>query len=279
MASRLAALLPRFVAVTVIWVLATATLTFASENRIVSAPANPAPAPARPTLVVPDATRQAFVFAKGILQDAGFAWRVTGPVQGFAGNTVASQQPAPGTRVLDTGAPTVVLRLARGSFPQHGAPENVSPYAGTALKLADVAVATAPAAPVAKPKKRAVQKHVAKRVVEHAKRVRKTTGRKPAFLVPGAPKEPQDEISLPDRARRLSAWLTPSRRPTNANVHHWLYQHAWIVTGAKFGWWHGAEALRVLVGVDRRVEAQWGVGYRSEAAARAALTKVQAQSK
>jgi hypothetical protein len=95
-----------------------------------------------------------------------------------------------------------------------------------------------------------------------------------AFHVPGAPKEPLNEIPLPARARRLEAWLTLSRGPTAANQRYWLYQHAWIVTGARFGWWHGAKALRVLIRVDRRVESQWGIGYRSEAVARGALAAV-----
>ena len=95
-----------------------------------------------------------------------------------------------------------------------------------------------------------------------------------AFHLPGAPKEPLDEIPLPARARRLGAWLTLDRGPTAANQRHWLYQHAWIVTGARFGWWHGAEALNVLIRVDRRIESQWGIGYRSEEVARGALTAV-----
>jgi hypothetical protein len=98
--------------------------------------------------------------------------------------------------------------------------------------------------------------------------------RPPAFHVPGAPKEPLDEIPLPARARRLEAWLTLDRAPTAANQRHWLYQHAWIVTGARFGWWHGAEALDVLIRVDRRVESQWAIGYRSEAVASGALAAV-----
>jgi hypothetical protein len=100
-----------------------------------------------------------------------------------------------------------------------------------------------------------------------------------AFHVPGAPKEPLDEIPLPARARRLEAWLTRGRDPTAANERHWLYQHAWIVTGARFGWWHGAEALRLLIRVDRRAESQWGVGFRSEAAARFALAAVETRAK
>jgi hypothetical protein len=97
-------------------------------------------------------------------------------------------------------------------------------------------------------------------------------------VVKGAPKEPLDEIALPVRAGQLSAWLTPTRKPTNANVRHWLYQHAWIVTGADFGWWKGAEALRILIALDKRVVAQWGIGAASEAAARRMLAKVEARS-
>jgi hypothetical protein len=100
-----------------------------------------------------------------------------------------------------------------------------------------------------------------------------------AFNVPGVPTEPLDEIALPVRARRLDAWLTSGRAPTAASQRHWLYQHAWIVTGAKFGWWHGAEALRLLIRVDRRIESRWGIGYRSEAVARRALAAVEARTK
>src|SRR5436305_576002 len=103
--------------------------------------------------------------------------------------------------------------------------------------------------------------------------------RPPAFVVRGAPKEPLDEIPLTTRAERLITWLTPSRRPTAANQHYWLYQHAWIVTGARFGWWHGAAALRRLITVDRRVESQWGIGRRSESVARGALAPAAAKAK
>jgi hypothetical protein len=103
--------------------------------------------------------------------------------------------------------------------------------------------------------------------------------RPPAFVVAGARKEPLNEIPLTVRAARLNAWLTASRRRTGANVSYWLYQHAWIVTGARFGWWHGAQALRTLIAVDKRVEAQWGFGSRSEAVARDALASVEAHSR
>lgn len=100
-----------------------------------------------------------------------------------------------------------------------------------------------------------------------------------AFHVPGAPIEPPDEIALPVRARRLDAWLAAGRSPTAVNQRHWLYQHAWIVTGASFGWWHGAEALRLLIRVDRHIESRWGIGYRSEAVARRTLAAVAARGK
>ena len=68
-------------------------------------------------------------------------------VHGFASNEVVSQSPAPGTRLLDTGAPTIVLRLAKAkSVTESGTPQDVSTTAGTAVKLAELAVG-----PVTKP--------------------------------------------------------------------------------------------------------------------------------
>ena len=61
-------------------------------------------------------------------------------------------------------------------------------------------------------------------------------------------------------------------------MDHWLYQHNWIVTGARFGWWQGATALRILIRVDGRVESRWGIGYRSEAIARRALAEVHSRA-
>src|SRR5438477_317404 len=93
----------------------------------------------------------------------------------------------------------------------------------------------------------------------------------PAFHVAGARKEPLDEIPLPKRAARLEGWLARHPHPTSANVRYWLYQNAWIVTGARFGWWHGAEALRLLVRADTKAEHVWGIGARSRAVAKRAL--------
>jgi hypothetical protein len=77
----------------------------------------------------------------------------------------------------------------------------------------------------------------------------------------------------------LLVWLSRHPNATDANVKHWLYQHAWIVTGAELGWWHGANALNTLLVADKRVWALWGIGTRSSAVARQALAEVEARSK
>src|SRR5919204_6645194 len=121
MAPRLTAL-----AVLLMLLLGTATFTYAAQQRIAATkPATTTKPVAPPLLLVPNVSGQAYVFAKGTLQDAGFAWRVEGRVRGYAANTVAEQRPQPGTRVFDTGAPLVVLRLAtNGRYAQSGQPED-----------------------------------------------------------------------------------------------------------------------------------------------------------
>jgi hypothetical protein len=301
MALRLSLFLPRFVVLTLIALLTTATLTFAAENRMLSTPPQPvAPvAPAAPeVLVVPDVRGQVYVFAKGTLEEAGFAWRVVGPVAGYSANRVAAQSPAPGTRVRDTGAPelSLTLRINPG-YPQKGEPEATSPFRGTAIELADLAVArvakakkrvTAPKrkAPKRKaPKKKqapapkAKARKVPKARPKHAAKPKVAHKRPPAFLVPGGRREPLNEIPLTSRAKLLGVWLSSHRTPTDANVRHWLYQHAWVVEGARLGWWKGAEALETLIRVDRRVQQLWGIGAKSEAAAYAALAEVRSKSR
>ena len=151
MAARLSALLPRLAALTVIWLLATSTITFAAAGRNQAATTQNAPKKTAKTeqiLVVPDVRRQAYVFAKGILEDGGFAWRVDGGVQGYAANIVARQYPAPGTKIMDTGRPTIVLRLERnGQYAERGLPENASAEPGTAVVLVGGTPAPAPAKP------------------------------------------------------------------------------------------------------------------------------------
>lgn len=291
-AVRLAALLPRLALVALVLLLGgTATFTYAAERRISSAPVVAKKPVAPPELVVPDVRRQAYVFAKGILEEAGFAWRVDGSVHGYAANTVVEQRPLPGTRVIDTGAPLVAVRLASSGKLDRGRPDDRSPYAGTEIRFAGLATpepAARPALvkPTPKPKAKlevvpkprpAPKPAVERKVVPERKPAR--ASRPPAFVVKGAPKEPLDEIPLPERARRLNGWLAGRPQRTNANVSRWLYQNAWIVTGARFGWWRGAEALRILVLADRRAVRVWGIGARSAVAAKQALREVEARSR
>jgi beta-lactam-binding protein with PASTA domain len=285
---RLGTLLPRAVLVVLVWVLATAAFTFAADQKIVGPSPTASSAPAQaPNLVVPVVTGQVFVFAKGILEDAGFAWRVTGSVHGYPSNRVLTQTPAAGTKVVDTGAPTIVLQLAKGQYAQDGAPEDTSSYTGTRIAFPHAPIVK-PKAPVVapKPKPKAKAKATPKpattpkpKPTAPAKKKAKPSARPPAFTVPGGRKEPLDEISLPARADRLAAWIATNPKRTNANVGRWLYQHAWIVDGAEFGWWHGSQALEKLITVDRHVERIWAIGHRSEAVARAALHRVRSRTR
>jgi PASTA domain len=280
MAPRLAAAFPRSLGFVIffalILLLGTATFTYAAQQQIASAkPAKPSKPVAAPVLVVPNVSGQAYVFAKGTLQDNGFAWRVEGRVRGYAANSVAEQRPIAGTRVVDTGAPLIVLRLAANRhYAQTGEPEDASPYQGTEVRYADV-----PAVPKPKPAVKHIAKPAPKPAPKPKPKPKPSAARPPAFHVAGARKEPLDEIPLPARAARLTAWLARHPNPTNANVRYWLYQNAWVVTGARFGWWHGAEALRILVAADRRADRVWGIGRRSEGVARRALVEVKQRSR
>jgi hypothetical protein len=289
MSMRFGTLLPPAVVVALAWVLGTAAFTFAADQtQLIGSTAKPDPAAAQaPELTVPSVTGQAFVFAKGMLEDSGFAWHVVGSVHGYSGNQVMAQSPAAGTRVVDTGAPTIVLNLVRGKYAENGAPEDTPSYTGTAIKLAGV---TEPAVPKAKPvvkkpvvkkptpaKKKPAKKKPAQKPA--AKPAKAPAKRPPAFEPPRAPKEPLDEIPLTDRADKLAAWIDSHPRRTSRNVQRWLYQHSWIVTGANFGWWHGNQALVKLIAVDQQVERIWGIGHRSEKVARAALARVRRREK
>lgn len=276
MALRIATRLPRLAVVGVVLLLASATLAVGAAKRMAALPQGaPAPVPVA-TVVVPDLTGQAFVFAKGTLEDGGFAWKVVGNVHGYSVNKVAKQTPAAGTKLKDTGAPTVTVTLERTPYPETGEPEDVSPYFGTSVQPIGLPKPVAPVAAPVTPKPAAKPKPVAK--PKPPAKPTATTTRAPDFAVAGAPAEPQKEMPLPQRAKLLSAWIA-SHAKTRANVQHFLYQHSWIVTGAKFGWWHGAEALRELIAADRAAERRWGIGRKSEHVARAALAEVEARSK
>jgi hypothetical protein len=273
---------PTVLAIVVVAVLGTTTLTLAASSTAPLPSPSAAPAAAAPFLVVPDVRRQAYVFAKGALEQGGFAWKVSGPVQGYAANLVAAQAPAPGTRVVADGAPIVTLQLSRnGSYKEQGLPENASPFHGTPVRLVGAKRPTRTLAkqvvtpkPAAAPKPAGATKPDSKPAAKP-----KPASRKPAFVVSGAPAEPGDEIALTARAKRLRTWLEAHPHRSQRSVNHWLYQHNWIVTGARFGWSDGADSLRVLIQVDRRAQKLWGVGAKSEQVARRALAEVEARSR
>jgi hypothetical protein len=270
MALRIAHRLPRLAVVGVVLLLASATLAVGAAKRMAAVPQGaPAPVPVA-TVTVPDVTGQAFVFAKGTLEDTGLAWKVVGSVHGYAANKVLTQAPAAGTKLKDTGAPTITLKLERTSYAEQGEPEDVSPYFGTTvqpigLRKPTVAVTPKPAAVTPKPATKTAT-------------VKPAAARTPDFVVPNAPKEPADEMPLTQRAHLLRAFVATHAK-TRANVRHFLYQNSWVVTGTKFGWWHGAQALRELISADQSAQHRWGIGRKSEFVARAALAGVEARRK
>jgi hypothetical protein len=288
MASRLAALLPRLLALTVIWLLGTATYTVAAGGggqESTQEAAQPAPKPPQ-ILEVPDVRRQAYVFAKGILQDGGFAWSVEGSVRGYAANTVVSQRPAPGTRVVDNGAPTVVVRLARNaSYSERGLPENSSPYRGSPIVLASSLKKEAPEQPTTTTTETTTatttttESPAPQPPAPQPQPQPQEETREPDFVVPGAPEEPTTEMPLPQRAKRLADRVAAASKPTKQLVNFWLYQHSWIVYGARYGWADGDEALRILIRVDESLQRRWDFGARSERVARRALAYVLSQQK
>jgi len=308
MADRLPALLPRIAAIVLLGLALTATLTYAA-GRAPTATGTPVAAatPKVAPLVVPDLRNQAFVFAKGALEDGGFAWRVNGPVHGFAANTVVGQSPAPGSKLVDTGAPLVTLTLRRANgYAETGIAEDTSPYAATAVRSTELASTLGPAVPAlttatakapastarrakapataAKPVGKAATTARTVKAPRTVKTPRTVTTARPqrrprAFTVAGARPEPLNEMPLPDRAKALRTWLEAHPHMTRANVAHWLYQNEWIVAGAKLGWWHGADALATLVAVDRRTQQLWGIGAKSAVLAQRALGEVQSKSR
>ena len=318
MATFFSALANRIVALVVVAFIASTSITFAAGSKLRPLPKKPSPLPpapqkdARTYVAVPDVRRQAYVFAKGMLEDAGFAWRVEGSVQGFASNLVASQVPAGGTRVLDTGSPELVLRLQKNpGYDEQGLPENASPYKGTALVLAPgerpekLLPAAKHKAHAAKPKseeraepkqatltkqssKKPTKAPAAKPAKAPAAKSAKAPAAKPAkatleryrtpdFAVSGANREPANEMPLPARAHMIARRLETGQAPSQELVKWWLYQHAWVVTGARFGWQDGDRALRILVKTDEALYKRWGFGLKSAAVARDALQFVQSR--
>jgi hypothetical protein len=127
--------LPRLTAVAAAGLLLSATISLAADKpATLKAPTSSVHR--QQVMVVPEVRHQLFVFASGILEDGGFGWKVRGSVGGYPANVVVSQSPKPGTHVLDTGAPTITLRLARGKSAQLGQPQNRSPYGASLIRRA-----------------------------------------------------------------------------------------------------------------------------------------------
>jgi hypothetical protein len=127
--------LPRLTAVAAAGLLVSATISLAADKPVARKPASH-PLVQRQVLTVPDVRGQLFVFASGNLEDSGFGWKVRGSVAGFPANVVVAQSPKAGTHVIDTGSPTITLRLVRGRSPEIGLPQNRSPYGASLIRRA-----------------------------------------------------------------------------------------------------------------------------------------------
>src|SRR5687767_13729278 len=83
----------------------------------------------------------------------GYTWKATEGVNGFATTLVAEHSPAAGTRLVDTVAPMITLRLDRNvKYAEEGVPENFAPFGGTRV-LRPGAAKPPVAKPSARPKK------------------------------------------------------------------------------------------------------------------------------
>jgi PASTA domain len=127
--------LPRVTALAAAALLVSATISLAADKPATAKKPAHGAAP-KQVLVVPDVSGQMFVFASGILEDGGFGWKVRGAVGGYPANVVVSQKPKAGTHVINTGAPTITLSLARGKGAQLGQPQNRSPYGASLIRRA-----------------------------------------------------------------------------------------------------------------------------------------------
>ena len=151
MATYTVAALPRVLALMPLAALATVAAALAvgpSSSESALRPVAAQLVPVEQAVVIPDVRGQAHVFAKVVLEESGFGWKVRGRVRGYSANVVVRQVPEPGTRVYDTGQPMIVLELARSGAAgaEHGNPENRSSYGGTRIRLYD-----APSVPFASP--------------------------------------------------------------------------------------------------------------------------------
>jgi beta-lactam-binding protein with PASTA domain len=124
--------LPRLTGVAAAGLLVSATISLAADKPAAVKPAGQIKGP-RQVLIVPDVRRQMFVFASGMLEDGGFGWKVRGGVKGYPANMVVAQSPKPGTHVIDNGAPTITVWLARNGA-ELGQPQDRSPYGASKVR-------------------------------------------------------------------------------------------------------------------------------------------------
>jgi beta-lactam-binding protein with PASTA domain len=125
--------LPRVLVLATAILLVSATISLAADSPTKATTAKTHSKKQQQVMVVPGVTGQLFVFASGSLEDAGFGWKVRGAVGGYQSNMVVGQSPKAGTHVLDTGEPTVTLRLERKGA-QLGTPQNRSPYGASLIE-------------------------------------------------------------------------------------------------------------------------------------------------
>jgi hypothetical protein len=192
----------------------------------------------------------------------------------------------------------VVLSLSKNTtYGESGLPENFAPYKGTRVVLVSdwardqIPTTTETTATTATETGATTTSETVPTTTEPPATTTEPAGtttepeqtedntRKPDFEVPGAPVEPAAEMPLPERAHALQRRLAGPNKPSQHLINFWLYQHSWIVTGARFGWHDGAEALRILIKVDQSLERRFGFGAKSEVVARRALEYVEAQAK
>ena len=126
--------LPRLTAVAAAGLLVSATISLAADKPTLATKTAKHAAAPQQVMTVPDLRGQLFVFASGTLEDTGFGWHVRGAVEGYPSNVVVSQSPRPGMHVLNTGAPTITLRLARGNGAELGKPQDRSPYGASLIR-------------------------------------------------------------------------------------------------------------------------------------------------
>ena len=226
-------------ALAAICVLVVTGLTIAASHKSSARPAHANTTMKLPTKIVPNVVGSPYVFAEGTLQARGFGWRVEGKVAGWADAIVASQAPAAGTAVLDTGAPLVALELSKPSGPLQGSPENSSPYSPTRVVLASsgntqgstttfpITTGSFSTATTSEQTTTTTATTTTKQRTTTTRPTTSTTTPAPkpkrpgertrprAFVIAGARREPLDEIPLPARARKPEqlARLPSPRQP------------------------------------------------------------------